>query len=73
MWNGGPEDDWLQAAIQKFEEKYADVSFEEGKKGVQVIIGSCNKTTMEGETLKNLILTADNKDEVFFTEGVFYQ
>ena len=73
VWNGGPEDDWLQAAIQKFEEKYADVSFEEGKKGVQVIIGSCNKTTMEGETLKNLILTADNKDEVFFTEGVFYQ
>lgn len=73
VWNGGPEDDWLQDAIKRFEEKYADVSFEEGKKGVQVIIGSCNKTTMEGETLKNLVLTADSKDEVFFTEGVFYQ
>ncbi len=29
-------DDWLNVATKKFEEKYADVVFEEGKKGVQV-------------------------------------
>ena len=27
---------------------------------------------MEGETLKDLILADDTKDEIFFTEGVFY-
>lgn len=72
-WDGGVGDEWLESAIAKFEEKYADTSFEEGKKGVQVIIGSNNKTTMEGETLKDIILTDDTKDEVFFTEAVFYQ
>lgn len=71
-WNGGVGYEWLQSAIEKFEEKYADTSFEEGKKGVQVVIGSNNKTNMEGETLKNMILQEDVKDEVFFTEGVFY-
>lgn len=71
-WNGGVGYEWLEAAIDKFEEKYADTSFEEGKKGVQVVIGSNNKTSMEGETLKDMILQEDVKDEVFFTEGVFY-
>lgn len=71
-FNGGVGTEWLEAAIEKFEEKYADTSFEEGKKGVQVIIGSNNKTSMEGETLKDVVLADDTKDEVFFTEGVFY-
>lgn len=71
-FNGGVGTEWLQSAIDKFEEKYADTSFEDGKKGVQVVIGANNKTTMEGETLKDLILTDDTKEEVFFTEGVFY-
>lgn len=72
-WNGGVGTEWLNSAIEKFEEKYKDTSFEEGKKGVQVVIGSSNKTTMEGETLKDIILNDDTHDEVFFTEGVFYQ
>lgn len=72
-WNGGVGYEWLNSAIKKFEEKYKDVSFEEGKKGVQVIIGSNNKTTMEGETLKDVILNDETRDEIFFTEGVFYQ
>ena len=54
-WNGGVGTEWLESAIAKFEDKYKDTSFEEGKKGVQVIIGTNNKTTMEGETLKELI------------------
>ncbi len=36
-YNGGVGNDWLDATIAAFEAKYADVSFEEGKKGVQVI------------------------------------
>ena len=72
-FDGGVGTEWLKSAIEKFEEKYKDTSFENGKKGVQVVIGDNNKTTMEGETLKTLILSPDTKDDLFFTEGVFYQ
>lgn len=36
-YNGGVGNDWLAPIIASFEEKYKDVSFEEGKTGVQVI------------------------------------
>lgn len=36
-YNGGVGNDWLDDTIKAFEAKYADVSFEEGKMGVQVI------------------------------------
>lgn len=67
---GGVGDEWLKKAIDKFEDKYADQSFEDGKKGVQVIIGENNKTTMHGMELEDLI--SASKTEVFFTQGVFY-
>ena len=67
---GGIRDEWLKKAIARFEEKYDDTSFEEGKKGVQVLIADNNRTTMHGETLKDTISTS--KTEVFFTEAVFY-
>lgn len=67
---GGVGDEWLKKAIAKFEEKYADTSFEEGKKGVQLIIGENNKTTMHGIELEDLI--SASKTEIFFTQGVFY-
>lgn len=73
MVDGGVGDEWLKAAIKKFEEKYADTSFEEGKKGVQVIIGSKNRTTMMGEALKELVGTEGCNDDIFFTESVYYQ
>lgn len=72
-WNGGVGDEWLTTAIKKFEEKYADYSFEDGKKGVQVILGSNNKTTVGGTSLKELIGTEGCHDDIFFTEGVDYQ
>ena len=71
-FGGGNGTAWLEKAIADFEAKYAETSFEEGKKGVQIMVLS-NKTTMEGETLKNVITSPDTKEEVFFTEGVFYQ
>ena len=72
-WNGGVGDEWLTTAIEKFEKKYADYSFEKGKKGVQVILGSNNKTTVGGESLKELIGTEGCNDDIFFTENVYYQ
>ena len=66
----GIGDAWLKDAISRFEEKYADTSFEEGKKGVQVIISENNKTNMMGPTLVDVIETMET--EVFFTESVFY-
>lgn len=69
-FNGGIGDEWLKSAIAKFEEKYADTSFEDGKKGVQILIGDNNKTTMVGPELEKIISTSQN--EVFFTESVYY-
>lgn len=69
-FNGGIGDEWLKNAITKFEEKYKDTSFEEGKTGVQVLIGDNNKTTMVGPELEKIISTSQN--EVFFTESVYY-
>ncbi len=67
---GGIGDEWLMSAIAKFEEKYADVSFEEGKTGVQVLIGDNNKTSMIGTELVKMVSNSQN--EVFFTETVYY-
>lgn len=67
---GGIGDAWLKDCMERFEEKYKDVSFEEGKKGVQVILADNNKTTMSGPTLLTSIETS--KTEVFFVEAVFY-
>ena len=67
---GGVGSEWLESAMAKFEEKYADVSFEEGKKGVQLILGENNKTTMAGQQLEQLI--SASKTEIFFTEDVSY-
>ena len=71
-YGGGVGTEWLEKAIADFEAKYAETSFEEGKKGVQIMIRT-NKTDMEGETLKDVIGLADTKEEIYFTEGVFYQ
>lgn len=70
---GGLGTEWLKSAIAKFEEKYKDYSFEEGKKGVQVVLGSHNRTTMMGSTLIDIVKSSDIKDDIFFVDNVFYQ
>ncbi len=67
-YEGGFGRKWLDEAAKRFEEKYAETSFEEGKKGVHVNIES-SKNATAGETLINALKTSDN--EVFFTEDVF--
>lgn len=65
--NQGFGDAWLRQGVKpRFEEKYKDVQFEDGKKGVQLII----RDTDYGSSLISTI--AGNRDEVFFSESVAY-
>jgi len=66
--DGGYGDDWLYALKDRFEEKYKNYSFEEGKMGVQLIIDK--NTRYKGTKLVNELPTSTY--EVFFTEGVNY-
>lgn len=60
---------WLDNAAKRFEEMYADESFEDGKKGVQVIIDS----SIQGKTGTTLLSGLSNDtNDVYFTEDVFY-
>lgn len=68
-YDGGIGEEWLYAAKARFEEFYKDYSFEEGKTGVQVWIDS-QKGTMSGTALMGTI--ARSRNEVFFTEEVFF-
>lgn len=63
----GLRDFWTQAVVDRFTEAYKDVSFEEGKKGVQVFIenGSYN-----GFQYMDQLVSDSN--EVFFIENVMY-
>lgn len=36
IWDGGYRDNWARTWEKRFEEQYADTSFEEGKKGVDI-------------------------------------
>lgn len=62
-YNGGIGTDWAYAAEKRFEELYKDVSFEEGKVGVDVEIvpGKLSQATI-----------ATQPYDVFFTESVFF-
>lgn len=59
--------DWLADYKTKFEAKYADVSFENGKKGVQVIIS--NSGAPADSRISNIL---SGRDEVYFTEQTSY-
>ena len=63
-YNGGVGMEWLEAAAKRFEEKYAEKSFEEGKTGVAVQI-------QESRTGDMLVNTSLDKD-VYLTESVDY-
>ena len=69
FYAGGIGTEWFNEAVRGFEAKYAETSFEEGKKGVQ-IIPDTNKSTTAGDTLLAGLNT--NTNDVYFTEGVYY-
>ena len=65
---GGMGSRWLDAYKKGFEAKYADVSFEAGKKGVEVVV--LNDKTVYGANLQS---TIDKSDvNVVFSEMVDY-
>ena len=61
-FNGGVGFEWLNKLAARFEEDFAETSFEEGKKGVQVRI-----TNHKGIALSTI---PQSKDEVYFLEEV---
>ena len=68
-YNGGLGYTWLQKAGDLFEEKYANVSFQSGKTGVQIMIDN-NKDNYTGTQLMSSIKTA--RQDVYFTQDVNY-
>lgn len=66
-FNGGYGSDWIVAAKKRYEELHKDDVYEEGKKGVQIMINP-QKTTLS--TFMSNIL--DNRDEIYFTEYAYY-
>ena len=62
-YNGGVGTKWLDNAVARFEAKYANESFEEGKKGVQVVVYRGK------DELKAIASTNFN---VIFSEQVIY-
>lgn len=67
-YDGGLGDQWIIEAAKRFEEKYADVSFEEGKKGVQV--RTLKNSQYGGDMVLDTLRTEDA--DVWFTESVNY-
>ncbi len=64
---GGFGEDWINNIEKRFEEAYANVSFEEGKVGVDVVI---NHNKDQGETYLSKIDAME--DEVFFPGNIYY-
>ena len=62
-YNGGVGSVWLDKVIDRFEEKFADYSFEPGKLGVEVT----PTKTKDNATLNHITTTAE---DVFFSEWV---
>ena len=66
-YNGGVGTEWLEKAKTRFEAAYAEsTDFEEGKKGVQVVIDP----SQSYRDTANFSTLAANKNYVFFTEAV---
>ncbi len=67
-YNGGVGEKWLDNAKARFEAKHAETSFEEGKKGVQIMIN--HNKSHDGVNLLTTMKTSTY--EVFFTGGANY-
>ncbi len=64
---GGFGAEWLAAAKTRFEELHKDDVYEEGKKGVQIVI---NNSKSSADSIMNQI--EYNAEEVYFTELAYY-
>ena len=64
---GGFGAEWLTAAKERFEELHKDDVYEEGKKGVQIVV---NNSKTSAEAMQNQI--EYNKEEVYCAELAYY-
>lgn len=67
-FDGGVGDEWILQAAERFNEKYADYSFGNGKSGVKVEVKNDSRN---GSSVLKEIKT-DKKFQVYFTEQVYY-
>lgn len=67
VYNGGLGWTWASTLAKKFEEKYADVHFEEGKTGVEVQISPGEKTSYEPDPLITNIQSGNYTQDIFYT------
>ena len=67
-FDGGFGSSWMDAVEKRFEEKYANVSFESGKTGVQIIAKP--ERALTNETLVSKL--SGMTHEVIFTEAINY-
>ena len=68
-YNGGVGEVWLENVKTRFEEKYKDVSYEEGKKGVQIILDHDKKYDGTGVLTS---LPSDTQHELYFSQLMAY-
>ncbi|MDR3318086.1 MAG: hypothetical protein LBS99_01465 [Clostridiales bacterium] len=66
-YNGGVGTDWLRATKAAFEERYKEQSFQEGKKGVQIIIDA-----QKINGVSQITSVAASPNEVIFNEFIRY-
>ena len=66
-YNGGYGSDWLTDVITRFEADFADISYEDGKTGVQII-----PSTPKTDGISLFSTFSASTDEVFFNEKVYY-
>lgn len=68
-YNGGTSYGWLEDCIERFEEKYKDTSFEDGKKGAQIFLDSNKSYSGTGLTTSVPASTS----EIFLSSAVPYE
>ena len=67
-FDGGFGDEWLNTIARRFEEEYAETSFEEGKTGIQIWVA---KSRNYGSTALVSLIDSQDRD-IYFTEQVDY-
>ena len=69
-YDGGVGRTWIETVARQFEEDYAETSFEEGKKGVQIWFSHLKDEYKSG----NLLTTIQNyREDIYFLDSIVYE
>ena len=72
VFNGGLGHEWAKTLEKEFEERYANVSFEPGKTGVNVVINP-QKDAFKTVTIKANITQNSSPEDIYYTCYEFYR